>query len=142
MGDSTGADRDADRDGVVAALACLKDAWLEGRYADLTPLMHPDAVIAVPGASARVVGRDAVVAAFAAFGAVATVESVELGVVEADVVGSTATGGFRFVLIYSQGGHRTMTRGRDLWVFTREEGRWLAVWRAVIGLEERPLGAD
>lgn len=132
---------DADRVGVVAALERLKEVWLAGRYADLTPLLHPDAVIAVPGASARVAGREQVVAALAAFGAVAKIESVELGAVEADVVGGTAMGGFRFVLVYAQGGHRTMTRGRDLWVFSRENDQWLAVWRAVIGLEERPLGA-
>lgn len=142
MAESTGVDRDVDRAGVVAALGRLKDVWLEARYADLTPLLHPDAVIAAPGSAARVAGRDAVVAAFAAFDAVTTVESVEIGAIEADVVGGTAMGGFRFVVVYSQGGHRTMSRGRDLWVFTHEGGEWLAVWRAVIGLEERPLAED
>jgi hypothetical protein len=131
-----------DREAVVSALMRLKDAWLEERYSDLLPLVHEQAVVVTSGFSGRVVGREAAVAGFVEFGQTTKVHSLEMGDVQADVVGDTAVGSFAFVMVYERERRRFLARGRDMWVFARHDGTWLAVWRTMVGLEESPLGAS
>ena len=131
----------SDREAVVTALMRLKDAWLEERYADLLPLVHEQAVLVTPEFSGRVVGRDVAVAGFVEFGQSAKVHTLEMGDVQADVIEDTAIGSFAFVMVYERERQRFLARGRDMWVFTRRDGAWLAVWRAIVGLEERLLGS-
>jgi len=131
-----------EHEAVVAALMRLKDAWLEGRYDDLHPLIHEKAVMVTPGFVGRAVGREAAIEGVAEFSQNAKVHSLEMGDLQADVVGETAVGSFAFVMVYERERQRFLARGRDLWVFARSGGEWLAVWRTLVGLEEQPIGTS
>jgi hypothetical protein len=41
-------------------------------------------------------------------------------------------------MVYERSGQRNRATDRDLWVFARDGGRWLAVWRAMLNIEEQP----
>jgi hypothetical protein len=56
---------------------------------------------------------------------------------QVDAVGDTAIASFRYEMIYERDGQRSRASGRDLGVFTREGGQWLAVWRTMLDLAEQ-----
>jgi hypothetical protein len=55
-----------------------------------------------------------------------------------DVVGDTAVVSFDYQMVYARSGERYRATDRDLWVFARHGGEWLAVWRTMLNLQEQP----
>jgi uncharacterized protein (TIGR02246 family) len=122
----------------AAAMDRINRAWLERRPADLSPLFHPDVTMALPGLEGRVQGRDAMMAGFEDFCRNAVVHDYRERNRGIDVVGDTAVVTFQYEMVYERSGGRYRATGRDLWVFARQGGVWLAVWRAMLDIEERP----
>jgi uncharacterized protein (TIGR02246 family) len=127
-----------DREAVAATLQRINDAWRAKRPADLGPLFHPDIVLAVPGFAGRATGRDALVAGFADFCTNATVHEYRESDHQVDVIGDTAVAAVAFDMVYERSGARYRATGRDLWVFGRQGGEWLAVWRTMLDVAEQP----
>lgn len=125
-------------DEVHAALDRIYRAWRENRPGDLTPLFHPDLVMVFPGFAGRSVGRDALVAGFEQFCTQATVIEHKESDRQIDVVGDVAVASYCYDMVYQLGGGRYHATGRDLWVFHRTDGEWLAVWRAMPEMVENP----
>lgn len=128
-----------DRKEVAAELRRINEAWLEGRPQDLVPLFHEDIVMVFPGFGGRAEGRAAAVAGFEEFCTSARVTRFETADEQIDVVGAAAVASFRFEVTYERAGARNRSTGRDLWVFTRHEGRWLAIWRTMLDPIDEPL---
>jgi uncharacterized protein (TIGR02246 family) len=122
----------------AAAMDRINRAWLERRPADLSPLFHPDVTMALPGFGGRVQGRDAMAAGFEDFCRNAVVHDYRESNRGIDVVGDTAVVTFQYEMVYERSGQRYRATGRDLWVFARPGGAWLAVWRAMLDAEEQP----
>jgi ketosteroid isomerase-like protein len=53
------------------------------------------------------------------------------------VVGDVAVATFRYDMIYERAGKRSRSTGRDLWVLQAQAGNWIAVWRAMLEMEEQ-----
>ena len=123
---------------VALVLERINRAWLERRPADLLPLFHPALTMVFPGFSGRAEGRDANIAGFTDFCTHATVHEFKEHDHHIDVIGDTAVASYRYEIIYEQSGKRSRSEGRDLWVFTRHEGLWLAIWRTMLDLVEQP----
>ena len=121
-----------------AAMDRINRAWLERRPADLPPLFHADVTMALPGFGGRVQGRDALMAGFEDFCRNAVVHDYRESNRGIDVVGDTAVVTFQYEMVYERLGQRYRVTGRDLWVFARQGGEWLAVWRTMLDMEERP----
>jgi uncharacterized protein (TIGR02246 family) len=128
-----------DKAEVAAAMGRINDAWLGRRPEDLAPLLHPDVTLAPPGFVGRAVGRAALVAGFADFCANATVHEYQEAGREVDVVGPTAVVSYTYEMTYEHGGGRYRATGRDLWVFCRQDGEWLAAWRTMLDIDEKPV---
>jgi uncharacterized protein (TIGR02246 family) len=128
----------SDRESVAAAMERINRAWLDRQPADLQALFHPDLTMALPGFVGRVEGRQALVAGFEDFCTHATVEDYHESNRQVDVVGDTAVVSFDYPMVYERLGQRNRATGRDLWVFARDGGKWLAVWRTMLNLEEQP----
>jgi hypothetical protein len=120
-------------------LGRINQAWLEGRIDDLGPLFHPDLVMRYPGFAGRAEGREAMVAGFAAFHESARVRGFDPDEPQIDVVGETAVVSLGFVMVYEREGRSYRSTGRDLWVFAREDTRWLATWRTMLDLTDDPV---
>jgi uncharacterized protein (TIGR02246 family) len=116
----------------------INQAWLEGRPRDLAPLFHPDIVMILPGFAGRLQGREQMVSGFVDFCANAKVHAFEADEEQIDVIGQTAVASVAFTMVYERQGQRFRSTGRDVWVFTREGGDWLAVWRTMLDLTDQP----
>jgi hypothetical protein len=123
---------------VAATIDRINRAWRERRPADLVPLLHPAVTMAAPGFAGRAAGRDAIIAGFEDFCTHAVVHEYREADHQIDVVSDTAVATFTYEMVYERGGERSFATGRDLWVLRRLDGHWLAVWRTMLDLAERP----
>jgi uncharacterized protein (TIGR02246 family) len=123
---------------VAAVLQRINRAWLDRRPADLLPLFHPALTMVFPGFSGRAEGREVIVAGFTDFCTHATVHEYRERDHQIDVMGDTAVASFAYEMVYERSEKRSRATGRDLWVFGRHEGVWLAVWRTMLDLAEQP----
>ena len=130
---------DPDRRGVADAMRAINQAWLNRRVDDMAPLVHPGIVMVVPGFSAEVSGREAFLAGFRGFVESATIDEFHEGDQMINVIDRTAVMTLTYEMVYARAGERYRATGRDVWVFQREDTRWLAVWRTMMDLSETPV---
>lgn len=129
---------EASRAEVASALDRINRAWRERRLTDLVPLFHPNITMVFPGFSGRAEGRDGNLAGFEDFCTNATVHEYREAGHQIDVAGNTAVATFTYEMLYERDGKRSQVSGRDLWVFARQDGHWMAVWRTMLDLAEQP----
>lgn len=130
---------DSKRDGVAAAMRRINETWLDGRVEDLTPMLHPEIVMVFPGFTARSQGRKEFLAGFQDFRRNATIHDFSEHDYQIDVAGDTAVINFGYEMVYERTGRRYHASGRDLWVFQRQGGGWVAVWRTMVGPKENAV---
>jgi hypothetical protein len=128
----------ADSQAVAQALQRINEAWLDSRPHDLLPLVHPEITMVIPGFAGRIQGASSFIAGFADFCRTARVHTFQEHDPQIDVIADTAVASFRFEMVYEREGARYQATGRDLWMFTRQAGAWLAVWRTMLDLHEQP----
>lgn len=121
---------------VADAMRQINAAWLEGRIEHLAALVHPDIVMVFPGFAGRAVGRDALLAGFRDFSENATIQAFHERDTQVDLVGTTGVVSFSYDMVYERAAKRYRATGRDLWVFAKDEQAWLAVWRAMLDVQE------
>lgn len=127
-----------DRETIRAAITEINQAWLEGRFGDLQPWFHPEMVIVAPGFAQRLEGAAACADSYREFMQAAVVHGFEAGPADVDVWGDVAVASYAWDIDYEMAGRRLSERGRDLFVFVRDGGRWRAVWRG--GADVAPAG--
>lgn len=126
---------------VREVLGRINRAWLERRPDDLEQLLHPDMVAVFPGFAGRMQGRAGIVSGFVEFCENATVHAFEEKDPVVDVIDSTAVASYLFDMIYEREGKRFHSTGRDVWIFAREDAKWLAVWRTMLDISDEPMEA-
>jgi hypothetical protein len=127
---------DALRAAATAEMRQINSAWLNNRLDDLEASVHPDFVMVLPGFSARVEGRDALLAGFRDFCDNATVHEFHDHDMQTDVAGRTAIVTYTYDMVYERSSARYRATGRDLWVFERHGDSCVAVWRAMLDMQE------
>jgi ketosteroid isomerase-like protein len=127
-----------EKERVAAAMRRINDTWRAGRVDDLATMVHPDIVMVIPGFAGRAQGRDRLLAGFRDFKENAVVHEFRQHDDQVDVVGETGVVSFRYEMLYERSSERYRATGRDLWVFEKTGGTWLAVWRAMLDLAESP----
>ena len=123
---------------VSHALSSINQAWLEGRPRDLEQYLDPNIVVLVPGGT-RVKGRNLLVQSFVDMCENARVHGFEESDRQVDVFGDAAVASFAFTMVYERDGEKYRSTGRDLWVFSRGDGGWQAVFRTMLDLTEEPV---
>ena len=118
------------------AMRRINQAWLSGRLADLEPMLHGEIVMAFPGFSGQVQGRESLLAGFRDFCEHARVLEFREHDHHVDVAGHVAIATFRYEMVYERDGTRNRSSGRDLWVLQRTAADWVAVWRTMLDTEE------
>ena len=124
------------RTAVAEEMRLINSAWLSGRVDDMEASLHPDIVMALPGVAGRVQGRDALLAGFRDFCNNAKVHEFHDGEMRIDVAGRTAVVTIQYEMIYERSSTRYRATGRDLWVFERHGDSCIAVWRAMLDMQE------
>ncbi|SRR5260221_9132184 len=124
------------REDAATAMRQINQAWLDGQIQDLAPMVHPEIVMVLPDFAGRIQGREEFLAGFGDFRRNATIEEFREQDHQVDVVGDTAVVNFRYDMDYERSGKRYHATGRDLWVFHKEDGTWIAVWRVMLDIKE------
>jgi len=121
-----------EREEIRMLLGKISAAWRQGRLEELAEYFHDDMVIRGPELKEMGKGRDVCVGSYKDFLSQAKVQELKESDAEIDVWGTTAVASYAWEMQYEMGGESYHESGRDLFVFTRQEGEWLAVWRAVL----------
>ena len=114
----------------------INQAWLDGKVDDLATVVHPEIVMVFPGFSGTAQGREGLLAGFRDFCQNATIYEFREHDQQVDVAGDTAVVTFRYEMVYERSGKRNRSMGRDLWVFQKDGGAWVAVWRTMLDMKE------
>jgi ketosteroid isomerase-like protein len=89
-----------------------------------------------PDFTGRIQGREDFLAGFRDFLQNSTIQEFREHDHQIDVAGDTAVITFRYDMVYERSGERYRSTGRDLWVFQKQGGAWIAVWRTMLDMEE------
>lgn len=123
---------DAARSAVAAAYARLSEAWRNARYDELAAMLDEHVVMALPGFTGRVEGRDALVEGYRQFLTRATITHYDEGPAEVEVWGDTALVTCRWEMRWLDAGEENRAAGHETFVFRRPAGgEWRAVWRTM-----------
>ena len=125
-----------DREEIRLLLNKINDAWLAGPPDGIPGVLNEcfsaDMVIKGPSFQAMGRGKEACVKSYVDFVRQARVRSCTLSEPEIDHFGDTAIATYSWEMTYELDGHEYHNSGHDLFVLSRVEGRWLAVWRAML----------
>jgi hypothetical protein len=120
------------------SLRRINEAWLSGQPEKMRPLLDGKIVMIFPGFAGRSEGQDALIAGYADFCEQALMISFQESDLQIDVSGATAVASYAFEMTYERNGDKYLSKGRDLWVFTRRQDEWVAMWRTMLDLMEEP----
>jgi predicted lipid-binding transport protein (Tim44 family) len=120
----------------ATAMRQINQTWRDGQVEALAPMVHPEIVMVLPDFSGSIQGREDFLAGFRDFLQNATMQEFREEDHHIDVVGDTAVVTFRYEMVYERSGKRYRSTGRDLWVFQKQHKAWIAVWRAMLDMEE------
>lgn len=124
------------KDEIRVLLARINDAWLKGRPEDLSSLMDgcfsESMVVVGPGFQVMGRGREACIAGYADFIRAAKIEHHQFSEPTIEVWDGTAIASYAWEITYKMEGNEHRDSGHDVFVFTRADGSWRAVWRALV----------
>jgi hypothetical protein len=117
-------------------LETINSAWLSGNpdavTLALSACFHPDMVIKDCKLKTAAAGRDACVQSYVEFIQQARVSAFEQGEPDIRVFGDSVIASYDWRIVYSLEGSDCDETGGDIFMFVRAEGKWLAVWRAML----------
>jgi hypothetical protein len=123
---------------VMQALREINQAWTTGQADAMKQRIHPQITLVPPGFTDRERGGEAFVKGHQEFCQRATIHEFHEDDPQVDVVDDIAVATYRYTLVYESAEGRFRSTGRDLWVFNRQDGHWLAAWRTVLDADETP----
>ncbi|MBI4718749.1 MAG: DUF4440 domain-containing protein [Planctomycetes bacterium] len=123
---------DEDQSAVRQVVKRLNLAWQHGHFQDLTDCFHPRCTISIPWSGLRCEGRERCVQSYVDFTAAADITRYAESEPIVDVIGDTAVAVFEWDMEWTVTSGPQRETGFDVWVFTREAGKWCAVWRTQV----------
>ena len=114
---------------IWTAIKAANQAWLGGDAQGVASLFHEDVVMFSPRGEVLVRGRDAMVESYDAYHRRARTLAFDEFDHEVNVFGDTARASYRFRIAYELDGHKHEETGREVMVFTRQDGTWRAILR-------------
>jgi len=117
---------------IKSLLRKINDAWLNGNPDELTEYFHEDMVMKGPDFQTVGKGRETCVQGYKDFLNMAVVKNYEESEPDINAWGNTAVATLPWLMTYELNGQNYTESGHDTFVFTRENGEWLAVWRVLL----------
>lgn len=121
-----------DREAILGLVGLINDAWRNRRTGALRELFHESMTIVPPGLTEPVEGREACIKSYDDFLGVADVEEYWEASPTVETWGDTAVATFGWEMAWTMHGRSQNESGHDVFVFTRQDGRWWAVWRTIL----------
>ena len=113
-------------------LRSISDAWSKGHPEELEEYFHENMLIVQPGSQGGGRGKRECVDSYKDFVSHATIREFKESDQTIDVWGDTAVASYKFEMAYEMRGEVHKDSGYDLFVFSREKGKWLVVWRTIL----------
>lgn len=110
----------------------INSAWQEERFEDLMEYFHEDIVISGPNFEGGEKGRRACIKSFKQFLEAAEIHQYNESDFNSLVWDNTAVVHYAFDMSYSIKGQKFRDKGFDLYVFSKENNKWKAIWRTLI----------
>jgi hypothetical protein len=110
----------------------INETWLKGRAAELKAFFHPHIRFVSPDLKTLGEGYQACINSYADFTNNARVLSFSESDFDIQTWGSSAVVSYRFEIEYDLEGEIHRDSGRDMFFFTNQDSRWLAVWRILL----------
>ncbi|HEX4169577.1 MAG TPA: nuclear transport factor 2 family protein [Bryobacteraceae bacterium] len=130
--------QESKHEAVGATMRQINRVWLNGQVESLAPMVHPEIVMVFPNFIGRTQGREEFLAGFSDFCQNAKIHEFRDHDHQIDIAGNTAVVSFRYEMVYERSGEQYHATGRDLWVFENQSDAWIAVWRTMLDMEEKP----
>jgi hypothetical protein len=118
-------------------LSEINKAWRAGNPKEMAPYLHPEIVMKFPGFKGEIIGRENFLSGFVEFCTNAKVLEYSESDEQINIIDNCAIISFQFEMLYERTSYRERSEGRDLWIFNRIPGKWLAVWRTMTDLNEQ-----
>ena len=112
---------------IWATVRAMNDAWTRGDPDGLVRYFHPDMIAITPAVRERVEGGAACLAGWKAYAEATRILRWEELDPVIRVYGDAAVVAYYYDMSVETGGRTTDLRGRDMFFFVRERGRWWAV---------------
>ncbi|MGP0067214.1 MAG: nuclear transport factor 2 family protein [Isosphaeraceae bacterium] len=109
----------------------INAAWREGKPEQIPELFHDRIVIVGADGQRYGEGKFACADSYRSFCAQATVTHYQESDTQVDVFATTAVVNYAFDIEYAIGGKSSRETGRDTLVLTKQDSRWLVVWRQI-----------
>ncbi len=126
----------SDHEQVRLLLQRINDAWLHGPADEiprkLEECFHDEIAMRGPEFQELAGGKAACAKSYQDFLQLAKIQKCTLAEPQIHVTGDTAVATYSWNMTYELNGQSYTEAGHDLFVFTRQEGKWLAVWRALL----------
>jgi ketosteroid isomerase-like protein len=103
---------------------------------DISQHFHEDVTFVSPDFKHRAHGRDKCLASYEEFRRTAELHEYELGKAEVKIEGTVAIADYPFEMRYTYGGDTSHETGRDILVFTQQNGAWVVIWRTLVTLSQ------
>jgi hypothetical protein len=119
--------KDKSKEEVWKTVRDLNDAWTKGNPDDLKKYFHEEMVAITPTDIKRREGREACIQDWKEFSKVAKIHKWKESDPKIQIYGQTAIVTYYFELSFEREGRVIDFGGRDMYVFVKEDNRWLAV---------------
>jgi hypothetical protein len=114
----------------------INSSWLSRKPEEVSKILgecfHADMVIKGCDLESMAEGREACVRSYIDFIEQARISAFQQGEAEIRVVGDTAVASYGWSITYVLEGKEFTEPGHDVFVFSRADGKWLAIWRAML----------
>jgi ketosteroid isomerase-like protein len=120
-------------DDPIATVKVLDVFWSEGRFDDLADILADDVVV-VGAHGRRFAGRDAVLAGYRDFRAMAEVKAFTPENYVANTHGDASVVEYVWAMQWVSGEQAHNAKGREILALARENGVWKVFWRTQIQL--------
>ena len=109
------------------SLRALNDAWTKGNLNDLKNYFHKNMVAITATDRERLEGKEACFTSWNNFAKAAKIHHWNELEPRIQIYGTTAVVTYYFDMSFDMGGQTVKLGGRDMFVFVKEGGKWLAV---------------
>jgi hypothetical protein len=109
----------------------INQSWLEGHPENLSQYFHDNMMIVSPDFKIMGARKAVCVKSYSDFISHAVIKDYQDSDPEVHVWANTATAFYNFEIGWEMNGKSFKESGRDFFVFTFEDNKWMAVWRMI-----------
>jgi hypothetical protein len=122
---------ESERSAILHVVNKINESWLGKSYDELGSCLDDNVIMAAPGSTNRIIGREAYVQSYRDYDTVAKTLQINIEEPQIDIIVDTAVAICPFDVTYELKGKIYHERGSDILVLVRKKSDWRVVWRTM-----------